>query len=125
MPKKSTLKKVIDSLVAHYESLGYADAGFNIHDCSDSMHESDELTCSIDSLEHIVDGELDEALCVRCEDAYIKGYAKYTVDHDIFADESFNAEALTPVSSGTYVDFDDPDVWSKFVESYNAQLNAA
>lgn len=125
MPKKPTFKKIIESLLAKYQELGYADAGFNIHDCSDSMHEADSLSDSIDTLEHIIDDQLDEALLAQCETAYINAYAKYANDHDVFDDDELCADTLTQVSSGTYVDFKDPQVWAQFLEKYNELKKAA
>lgn len=120
--KNVPVSTIVASLVQAHFDLAYAQAGFNIHDCSDSMHEVDEHEASIETLLKLVGG-LKKKDLATLEKAYAKGYAKYTHDHNVFdaapTKDVNQAEELTPVSSSTDVDFETAYGWIMFCDAYD------
>lgn len=119
--KNVSVSTIVASLVqAHFE-LAYAQAGFNIHDCSDSMHEVDEHEASIEVLLNLV-GKLKKKDLASLDASYAKGYAKYAHDHNVFdaapTKDNNQFEELTPVSSSLDVDFETADGWNMFCDAY-------
>lgn len=119
---------IVAALVQAHFDLAYAQAGFNIHDCCDSMHEVDEHEASIETLLRLV-GKLTKKELRALDTAYAKGYAKFAHAHNVFEEapskKTNQADKLTPVSSNTDVDFESPDGWKLFCDAYEAVAKEA
>lgn len=127
--KTITVDSVLTSVNQAHHKLGYSQAGFNIHDCSDSMHEVHEHAASIDALLGLLQkGDLSEKDLAAMDREYVKGYASYALDHNVFSKKLSKkrneSDELTPVSSSTDVDFESPKGWALFCDIY-AELAAA
>lgn len=121
MPKLKAAS-VFDALIKAYFDLGYAQAGFNIHDCSESMHDVDKYDEAIERLADLVELSTEELDATWL--SYCKGYATYAHAHDVFDEapskDNIQADELTPVSGNTLIDFEEDEGWAMFCNAYQA-----
>ena len=119
--KSVPISAIIASLVQAHFDLAYAQASFNIHDCSDSMHEVDEHEASIETLLKLV-GKLKKKDLAALNSAYAKGYAKFAYLHNVFdtapTKDTNQADALTPVSNNSDVNFEKAEGWNMFCDAF-------
>lgn len=126
--KTISFDTVVASLVKAHCDLAYSQAGFNIHDCSDSMHQVDEHNANINTLLALMQGQCSEDDLATMDSAYAKGYATYAHEHDIFSKtpstKKNESKKLTSVSSNTDVDFNDAEGWNLFFDAYTEVVKA-
>lgn len=124
-PSRSKVQAALEQ--AHFD-LAYANAGFNIHDCSDSMHRQDEEDHTIETLFDLCEDGCSKEFLNACRLSYIRGYAQYALDHDVFEETPTSttneAAVLTRVCENTAYDFNESDEWETFCKLYQEALAA-